>query len=73
MVLAQGKGVTAQARDAQSICSAKILRDAQAVNFSILNCDNRIISYIGEKDLLVEKILSYLNFHVDFTLQNRAG
>lgn len=47
--------------------------DKHRLNFSILNCDNRIISYISENDLQEEKILKYLNFHVDFTLQNRAS
>lgn len=73
MVLGQGKGVSTHARDVQSIHSAKIFRDAQAVNFRVLNSDNRIISYISEQDLLEEKILNYLNFHVDFTLQNRGS
>lgn len=71
IVLGQGKGLSTHIRNAQSVCSTMILRNSQAVNFGILNCDNRII-FIGEKDLLEKKILNYLNFHVDFTLQNRA-
>lgn len=65
--------MSTHARDAQNICSANNLSHAQAVNFGILNWDNRIMSYIDEKDLLEEKILNNLNFHVDFTLQNRAS
>lgn len=70
-VLGQGKGVSTHARNAQSVCSTIILRNSQATNFGIPNCDNRII-FISEKDLLQEKIPNYLNFCVDFTLQNRA-
>lgn len=65
--------MSTHARDAQNICSANNLSHAQAVHFGILNWDNRIMSYIDEKDLLEEKILNNLNFHVDFTLQNRAS
>lgn len=68
IVLGQRKGVCTYARDAQSTFSAKILRHAQTVNFSIPNCDSKIISYIME-----DKILNYLNFPIDFILQRMVS
>lgn len=67
-MLGQRKGVYTYARNAQSTCSAKILRHAQTVNFSIPNCDSKIISYIME-----DKILNYLNCHSDFILQKTVS